>query len=91
MVTLKHNPPPLQACQYRRLWLDDAHALGMVAEILADALDWQPTTDQPLPDALTLAQIAAERIVELKAQCVLGKITRQPITSDSKHVALSYN
>lgn len=90
MVRVKHNPP-LQARQYRSLWLDDAHALGLIAETLADALGWQPTDEQPLPDALELAQAAAERIVELQAQCVLGKITRQPIMSDSKHLALSLN
>ena len=59
------------AC-YRRLWLNDAHTLGQVAEILADALGWQPTDEQILPDALELAEVAASRIVELER--VLSKV-----------------
>lgn len=90
MVTVKYNPP-LQALQYRRLWLDDAHTLGLIAEYLADALGWQPTSDQPLPDALELAQAAAERLLELEAQAVFGKITRQPVGSKTEHLAFSLN
>jgi hypothetical protein len=47
---------------YRSLWLEESAALGLVAETLADALGWQPSPDAPLPDALALAEAAAERI-----------------------------
>lgn len=59
--------PPLLAAQYRRLWLDDAHKLGLVAEILADVLGWQPTPDEIVPDALALAEEAAARLTGTKA------------------------
>ncbi len=47
------------AAQYREWWLESEHALGQVAETLADVLGWQRSEDQPLPDALELAQVAA--------------------------------
>lgn len=58
----------LEPAHYRRLWLDEAHALGQVAETLADALGWQPTAQELLPDGLELARAAAERIAELELQ-----------------------
>lgn len=53
---------------YRQLWLDDAHMLGQVAETLAEVLAWQPTSTQPLPNALALAEAARERIATLERQ-----------------------
>lgn len=64
----------LSAQQYRRLWLDEAHANGQIAEVLAEALGWQPTSEQPLPDALALAGAVAERVVALEAQLVLTQL-----------------
>lgn len=61
----------LTAAQYRRLWLDDAATLSLVAELLADVLGWQPTDTQPLPDALQLAQTAAQRLAQLEQQLAL--------------------
>lgn len=58
----------LEAHQYRRLWLDTAHELGMVAELLADATGWQPSDTQPMPDALELAERAAMRLQQLEQQ-----------------------
>jgi hypothetical protein len=58
--------PPLPAATYRELWLDSEHALGIIAEQLADVLGWQPTTTEPLPDALALADEAAQRIATLE-------------------------
>lgn len=52
--------------QYRRLWLDAEHELGMVAELLADATGWQPSDTQPMPDALELAERAAMRLAQLE-------------------------
>lgn len=91
MVNLTQQKPPLLARQYRQLWLEDANRLGMAAEILADALGWQANADQPLPDALELAQAAAERIMQLEAQAVFSKITRQPTEGKSQHLAFSLN
>lgn len=59
---------------YRRLWLEDAHALGLIAELLADALDWQPEQDQWLPDPLALAEAAAQRIRQLEAPTAARRI-----------------
>lgn len=61
----------LTAAQYRRLWLDSACELGLVAETLADALGWQPTGDQILPDVLELAQRAVARISTLEQSLAL--------------------
>ena len=51
---------------YRRLWLNSEHELGQIAETLAEAIGWQPTDDQILPDALELAQVAAARLASLE-------------------------
>lgn len=76
---------PLHAAQYRRLWLDEAHTLGLVAETLAEVLGWQPTADDPLPDALELAAVAAEKIVELEGLLVGADIHhRSPRNPSSK-------
>lgn len=56
----------LTAAQYRRLWLDDAHTLGLVAAALAEATGWTPTDEQPLPDALQLAALASQRLAQLE-------------------------
>lgn len=53
---------------HRRLWLDSADQLGLVAETLADALGWQPSHNQPMPDALRLAEQAAARLREIERQ-----------------------
>lgn len=66
MVNLTQQKPPLLARQYRQLWLEDANRLGLVAEILADVLCWQPSDEQPLPDPLELAQAAAMRLHQLE-------------------------
>lgn len=55
------------AC-YRRLWLEDAHTLGLIACVLADVLGWQPTPDEPLPDPLELAEVAAARLAGQKSR-----------------------
>lgn len=60
----------LSARQYRRLWLDTEAYLGLVAECLADALAWQPTEAEPLPDALALAEQAATRIHALEQRVI---------------------
>lgn len=59
---------------YRRLWLATAAELGLVAECLAEALDWKPTDGDPLPDALMLAGAAADRIALLTAQVILMRL-----------------
>lgn len=69
---------------YRQLWLDDAHALGMIAETLADVLGWQPTGDEILPDPLALADEAACRIAELE-RLLSGIGHRGPQRSSSLH------
>lgn len=74
MDMLRQQKPPLMARQYRQLWLEDANTLGLIGECLAEALGWQPSDDQPLPDPLELAQAAAERIVQLEAQQVFVTI-----------------
>ena len=51
---------------YRRLWLDSEDELGLIAEILADVLGWQPTEVEPLPNALELAEVAAQRVIDLE-------------------------
>ena len=56
---------------YRRLWLEDAHELGQIAETLAHALGWQPTEVEPLPNPLELAEVAAQRIISLERQAAL--------------------
>lgn len=55
-----------ETLRYRALWLDTAAELGLVAEALAEATGWQPSDDQPLPDALQLALVAARRLAELE-------------------------
>lgn len=72
--------PPLLAGQYRRLLLDSENELGLVAEMLAEVLGWQRTPEQPLPDALELAEAAAERMVELEVMVGADLIasTRRP-------------
>ncbi len=60
----QEETPPLLASQYRRLWLNSADELGLIAEMLAEVLGWQPTPDAPLPDALALADQAEARIRE---------------------------
>lgn len=77
--------PPLPAAVYRTLWLDAADELGLIAEILADVLGWERTPERPLPDALELAGVAAERIVELEGLLVGAEINhRAPRNSSSK-------
>lgn len=66
--------PLLTAQQYRRCWLDTSAELGQVAETLALALGWQPSADQPLPDALGLAQAASERITAIEVAAVYALI-----------------
>lgn len=56
----------LETLRYRALWLEDAHTLGQIGCILADATGWQPTDDDPLPDALELALVATRRLAELE-------------------------
>lgn len=91
MDMLKQQKPPLMARQYRELWLDSADELGLVAEILSEVLGWQPSPDQPLPDALELAQAAAERIIALEAIEVFGKITRRQLDSSKEHLTIWQN
>lgn len=74
--------PPLMARQYRQLWLDSEHELGQVAETLAAALGWQPTEADPLPNALELAEAAAERILQLQAQAVFATLTHRQLDSN---------
>lgn len=89
MDKLTQQKPPLMARQYRQLWLDSADELGLVAEILAEVLGWQPSPDAPLPDAVELAQAAAEHIMSLQAQAVFDKITRQPAEGKPRYIAFS--
>lgn len=91
MVIGKQQKPPLLARQYRELWLEDAHRLGLIGECLAEALGWQPSEAAPLPDAVELAQAAAEHIISLEAQAVFGKITRRATEGESRAVAFSVN
>lgn len=60
--------PPLSAATYRRLWLDSEDRLGLIAETLTEVLGWQPTCEQPLPDPLELAQVAAARLTAREMQ-----------------------
>lgn len=81
---------PLQARQYRRLWLESENELGLIAETLAEALGWQPSPDVPLPDPLELAEAAAERLLELEAQLVFATLTRR-VGQDSKSQQLAFS
>jgi len=76
---VSEETPPLLASQYRRLWLDEAHEVGSIAETLAEVLGWQPTPDQPLPDALALAEVAAQRIRLLE-----GLLSSNAISHDAR-------
>lgn len=72
----------LLAEDYRRLWLEDAHTIGMIAETLAEALGWQPSDDELLPNALMLAGAAADRLAMLEAQIVMrhGRVDHSLLT-----------
>lgn len=91
MDMLKQQKPPLMARQYRELWLESEDQLGLIAETLAEALGWQPSPDQPLPDPLELAQAAAERIIALEAIEVFGKITRRQLDGNKEHLTIWQN
>lgn len=70
--------PPLQARQYRQLWLDVSDELGLVAETLACALGWQASETEPLPDALELAQ-------------AVYVLIKQPTAGKTRHIAFLLN
>lgn len=85
----------LLAGDYRRLWLNDAHALGQIAETLADALGCGgplgASEDEPLPDPLALAGVAADRIAMLEAMLTVthGLVAPQNISSMLLHFCLN--
>ena len=56
--------PPLTAAQYRALWLESEDRLGLIAECLAEVLGWEQSAEQPLPDPLALAEVAAQRLAK---------------------------
>lgn len=80
----------LLADDYRRLWLATAAELGLVAECLAEALDWKPSSDTDLPDALMLAGAAADRIALLTAQLMLTRVIA-PQSMDALHLTIYVN
>lgn len=47
---------------YRALLLEAWDQLGLVAEYLAQATDWQPSEDAILPDPVQLAEVVAQRL-----------------------------
>lgn len=81
--------PPLTAQQYRGLWLADAHTLGLIACTLASALGWQATEADPLPDALMLAQVAAERIRAMQAQAIFALISQGARQSNMNYLTIT--
>lgn len=92
-MMVKEEVPPLLASQYRRLWLDEAHQLGMVAETLAEVLGWQPSGDEIVPNALELATVAAQRIRMLEgllsSASVAHDTQRNPRgKTNSRHTAI---
>lgn len=94
MLTVEELAPlgeTLLAEDYRRLWLADAHELGLIAETLADVLGWQPTTDELLPDALALAGEAVDRIATLEAMLVVMHSLRAPQNISSTLLTISIN